>query len=767
MRPAPEEVKDVEEKKVSEIVSKLTLDEKASLCSGAASFRTQAIPRLGIPAVEMSDGPHGLRKQAGEQDHLGRNESIPATCFPAACAVGSGWDPHLAEAMGRALGKACQANGVNVLLGPGVNIKRSPLCGRNFEYFSEDPMLSGTLGAAWVIGVQSQGVGASLKHFLANNQETRRRTQDSELDERTLREIYAAPFERVVREVSPWTVMAAYNKVRGTYMTENAPLLRGLLRDEWGYDGLVVSDWFAVHDRAAAVLGGCDLTMPGDKDNDRLIVEAVKSGRLDEKLLDGCCEHIVALAFKAQENAQPGMEYELEAGHALAREIASECMVLLKNDGGILPLNPGAKIAILGAFATEPRYQGAGSSRVNAYQVPAMPDVTAGMDNVTYARGFNMGGSVDPEIQREAVEAARSSDVAVIFAGLPPVLESEGYDRWVMKLPVCQLELIKAVCAVQPNTVVVLENGSSVEMDWADGPKAVLEAYLGGEAVCEAIWDVLTGKVNPSGHLAETFPQKLSDNPSYLSWPGEGDRVEYREGVFVGYRYYETAERPTAFPFGYGLSYTDFEYSDLTLDRDTFAAGDKLTVTVKVKNTGKYAGKALVQCYVGADRAATGFIRPIHELRAFKKLSLNPGEERTVSFTLDKRAFSCWDTPVNGWRVPGGEYEIQIGTSVSDIVLRTPIHVEDEYIKRDVHYTVMTPISDIVKHPSGRAMYERVLPAFTAAVSHMARGNEDMPYAGLRPADTGLMAEPLQTLQRLVPSMSQKDWDDFLNELNG
>ena len=657
------------------LVKSLTLEEKAALSSGAATFRAKGVERVGIPEIEMMDGPHGLRKQVGEQDFMGQNESIPATCFPAACAVGSSFDRELAAEVAGAMAEQWQAEDVEIILGPGINIKRSPLCGRNFEYYSEDPCVSGALGSAYVRAAQEKGTGTCLKHFLANNQEYRRRTESSEMDERTMREIYAAAFEQVVKEAKPWSIMAAYNKLDGVYATENADYLKKLLREEWGFDGAVISDWAAVHDRAAAIKGGCALTMPGDAAHDFQVVDAVRDGSLAEEDLDARCEEFLELVFRCEDARKKyaGTDYEkkeiLEKAHQLARRVASESMVLLKNKNGILPFSPQAKVAVIGPFAKKPRYQGGGSSRVNAYQVLSLPEVTKDLKNVSYYDGMASDVEADPEKLKEAVTAAKEAEIAVIFAGVPPVMESEGFDRWTMKLPVCQNELIEAVCAVQPKTVVVLENGGAVEMPWVKAPAAILEAYLGGEAVNEAVWDVLTGEVNPSGHLAETFPLRLEDNPSYLFWPGEEDKVEYREGVFVGYRYYTSRDMKVRFPFGFGLSYTTFEYSNLTLDRDSYRAGERLTVSVNVKNTGEKAGKTLVQLYVGASLGDTGVRRPVRELRSFEKVLLEPGEERTVTFQLEKRAFAHWDREVHNWLVAGGDYEVQIVTSAEEIVL--------------------------------------------------------------------------------------------------
>lgn len=758
----------MDRKEIRKLVEKLTLEEKAGLCSGAEMFCTKGVERLGIPAFNLSDGPHGLRKQSGKQDFMGQNQSVTATCFPAACATGSSFDTELVKEMAHMLGRQWQSENEQILLGPGINIKRSPLCGRNFEYFSEDPLVSGTLGSAYVEGVQEEGIGTCLKHFLANNQECRRRTQSSNMDERTLREIYTPAFEQVIKEAKPWSVMASYNKLDGVYATESGKYLNDLLRSEWGFDGAVISDWAAVHDRVEVVKGGCDLTMPGEPQTDHLLVEAVQNGTLEKEVLNRCCENMIALAFRAQEEKRSDVTYDFEEAHELARHIAANSMVLLKNEDDLLPLDAAKKIAFIGKFAEEPRYQGAGSSRVNPYQVKNMLEVTAGMDHITYTKGFDLGASVDEAEQAKAVEAAKNADIAVIFAGLPPVMESEGYDRWTMKLPVCQNELIEAVCSVQPNTVVVLQNGGAVEMPWTDKPKAILEAYLGGEAVCEAIWDVLTGVVNPSGRLAETFPKRLQDNPCYLFWPGEADRVEYREGVFVGYRYYTSRDMEVRYPFGYGLSYTTFAYGDLRVSSDTFTAGDTLKVRVDVTNTGDRAGSEVVQLYIGAALGSIDLRRPVRELRGFQKVRLEAGETKTVEFSLDKRAFAHWELEAHAWRVAGGEYEIQIGRNANDIVLSRKVKAQNEFLPTGIHYSIMTPICDVESNPVGKAFWDRIMPMVNAIIARMNAGapQAEMPYADEVPKSVGLMVEPLQTLKRMVPNISEEEWDRLFAEMN-
>lgn len=756
------------EESIEALIQEMTLEEKAFLCSGGTMFKTKALPRLGIPALTTSDGPHGLRLQKGQQDFMGRNESVPATSFPAECLTGCSFDPALIEKMARLLAQNARHEGVQVVLGPGVNMKRSPLCGRNFEYFSEDPCLAGELGAAYVKGLQEEGVGASLKHFLANNQETRRRMESSEMDERTMREIYAAAFETVVKRARPWTVMAAYNQIDGVYATENAQYLRNLLRKEWGYDGLVVSDWVAVHNRTAAVRGGCDLTMPADAERDRELVEAVKVGVLDEEMLNEAVRNLLRLIAKCQPAAELPQNYDYDAAHKEAVRAAAESMVLLKNEGNTLPIQKGQKVALIGKFAQQTRFQGGGSSKVNPYRVSSLLEA-AGVEadpDLTYFEGFGFGQNPDEEKERAAAAGAQAADVAIVFAGLPEAMESEGFDRWVMKLPICQNRLIEKVCAVQPNTIVVLQNGGAVEMPWVEKPKAILEAYLGGEGAAEAIWAVLTGAVNPSGRLAETFPLRYEDTPAYLTWPGEGSRVEYTEGVYIGYRWYATRKMPVLFPFGHGLSYTTFAYSDLKVSSSQYKAGETVEVCVTVTNTGDRAGKEVVQLYVGVDPLTMGVKRPIRELRRFAKVALQPGESKTVNFSLDKRAFAIWDKDVHDWRVPGGTYFVEICKNAQEVLLSQPIQAENEYLSTGQVYDMMTPIIDIEEHPVGAAFLRKVMPVVEAMIARLGQTNTEMPYGELMPYGNGLKAEPLMTLKRLAPTIPQKEWDEFLQKIN-
>lgn len=700
---------------IKALVSKMTLEEKAGLCSGLDFWHTKPVERLAIPSVMVSDGPHGLRKQDEKVDHLGINDSIKAVCMPAACATAASFDRSLIRKMGESIGSSCQHEKLSVVLGPAVNIKRSPLCGRNFEYLSEDPYLAGEMAAAYINGVQSKNVGTSIKHFAANNQEHRRMSSSSNVDERTLREIYFPAFETAVKKSHPWTVMCSYNRINGVYASENKWLLTDVLRDEWGFDGYVMSDWGAVSDRVKGVAAGLDLEMPSSGGiNDKKIVEAVRSGKLDEKKVDLCCERILNIVYRYIENAAPETPWDKEADHMLSADIASECMVLLKNND-ILPLSKTDSIAFIGEFAKKPRYQGGGSSHINSFKVTSALDAAEGL-NVTYARGYDVANDVaSDEMIAEAVKAAKQAKVAVVFAGLPDSYESEGYDRSHMELPKCQNMLIEAVAASNPNTVVVLHNGSPVEMPWIDDVKGVLEAYLGGQAVGLAVVRILFGDVNPSGHLAETFPKKLSDNPSYLFYGGEGDNVDYREGIFVGYRYYDKKEEDVLFPFGYGLSYTTFKFSDIRLSSNEISDTDELKVTVKVENTGKVAGKTVVQLYVGD--VSSSVIRPIRELKGFEKIALEPGESKDVTFTLSKRAFAYWNQDISDWYVETGDFKIEIGQSSKDIECSALVKVNST-VKIKKHYTADSIFMDILSDPNAAAKIEPMLLQLKRVFAH-------------------------------------------------
>ena len=697
---------------IKSLVAQMTLEEKAGLCSGADFWHTKAVERLSIPSTMVSDGPHGLRKQDQAADHLGVNESIEAVCFPAACATAASFDRDLLRRMGEAIGSSCQHERLSVVLGPAVNIKRSPLCGRNFEYFSEDPYLTGEAAASFIEGVQSRNVGTSIKHFAANNQEHRRMSSSSEVDERTLREIYFPGFEIPVKRAKPWTVMCSYNRINGTYASENRWLLTDVLRKEWGFEGYVMSDWGAVSDRVAGVAAGLDLEMPSSNGvNDQKIVEAVRAGRLSEADVDLACERILNIVYRYTENAKPETPWDMEAQHALAADIAAECMVLLKNGDDILPLSKNDSVAFIGEFAAKPRFQGGGSSHIHCFKTTSALEAAKGL-NVTYARGYDAAAdTATDEMLAEAVAAAKAAKVAVVFAGLPDAYESEGYDRAHMRMPECQVRLIEAVADANPNTVVVLHNGSPVEMPWLNRVKGVLEAYLGGQAVGIATIRVLFGDANPCGHLPESFPIKLEDNPSYLYFGGEPRATEYREGVFVGYRYYDKKKMDVLFPFGHGLSYTTFEYSNLRLSADCIKDTDTLTVTVTVKNTGSRPGKAVAQLYVGDVEGDV--LRPVRELKGYEKLLLQSGESRDVTFTLDRRAFAYWNTTLHDWHVETGDFTIEVGASSRDLPVRAVVRVEST-VKVPVHYDADSVFMDIMKDPKAVEAIRPLITAMTA-----------------------------------------------------
>lgn len=710
---------------VYEIVSQLTLEEKAALCSGRDFWKTKAIKRLGIESVMMCDGPHGLRKQEGEGDHLGINESIETVCYPSASALASSFDREAMEKLGTALGQECQAEHVAMLLGPGVNIKRSPLCGRNFEYFSEDPCLAGEMGAAYIRALQDKGVAACVKHFACNNQETKRMTGNSVMDERTLHEIYLPAFESAVKKGQTRGVMCAYNAVNGSFCAENKTLLTDILRDTWGFDGFVVTDWGAVKGRVKGVAAGLDLEMPGSPNaTGEELVKAVRDGQLSEEALNKAAGNVLKFILDAMNQQKQGETIDRQACRMLSRELAGECAVLLKNDG-VLPLRDTQKVAFLGEFALTPRYQGAGSSHINVPHAVGAVEAAMGK-NVVYARGYNVHSeSGDAALLEEAVQAAQEADAAVIFAGLPDSFETEGADREHMRIPENQIELIRAVAAINSNTVVVLHGGSVMELPWLDTVKAVLLMHLGGEQSGAAAVDLLFGKKNPSGHLAESWPLRLQDNPSYLNFPGEDGVVTYAEGIFVGYRYYDKKEMPVAFPFGFGLSYTDFTYSNLRLDKEKMTDQEKLTVTVDVTNTGDRFGKETVQLYVRDPESTVR--RPIRELRDFDKVALEPGETKTVSFTLDKRAFAYYEPRVHDFFVESGEFWVEIGRSSRQIVLSAPVQVEGT-AQLSFTVTETTTIGQLMKHPKGMPLIQKMMGGVktTANVSSMGEGADRM-----------------------------------------
>jgi len=701
---------------IKEIISQMTVEEKASLCSGLNNWFTKPIERLGVPSIMMTDGPHGLRKVVDGADELGASCSYPATCFPTAVLTACSFDTDLLAEMGAAIGAEAVSEDIAIVLGPGVNIKRSPLCGRNFEYFSEDPYLAGEMAAAFIQGVQSKGVGTSIKHFAANNQETRRFSTDAVVDERTLREIYFPAFEKAVKKSQPTTFMCSYNRVNGEYAAENFHLLTEVLRDEWGFDGVVISDWGAVNDRVEGVIAGLELEMPGGTNpNDEAIVAAVRSGKLPEATLDIAVERMLKLIERVGGN-DSSVKYDIEAHNELACKVAAESMVLMKNDKGLLPLKKDAKVAFIGEFAEAPRYQGGGSSQVNPTMLTCAYDAAKTYGNITYSKGYSANHCDEPDakLQAEAVAAAEDADVCVLFVGLPVSYETEGMDRSHMRMPRGQEALIEAVTIANPNVVVVLFNGSPVEMPWAHRVGAILEAYLGGQAGGSAISDLLYGKSNPCGKLAESFPIKLSDNPSYLYYLGEGDRAEYREGVFVGYRYYDAKEMEVLFPFGHGLSYTTFEYSNLRLSSNSIDDTENLTATVEIKNTGTVAGKEIVQLYVGPKDYDDRVIRVPKQLEGFKKIALEPGESKTVSFTLDKSSFAYYNTVVKDWHVLTGDYLIFVGASSRDLALQAEVFLTST-VRIPFRATPNTAVRDILRMDGGQAFVDELkasTPAF-------------------------------------------------------
>jgi beta-glucosidase len=653
-------------------LSELTLEEKASLCLGSAFWHTAPVERLSIPRIMVSDGPHGLRAQLEQGDHVGLMDSAPATCFPTASAIGSSWNLDLLRTIGEALAREANKLGVSVVLGPGINMKRSPLCGRNFEYVSEDPWLAGELAIAMVQGIQSQGIGTSLKHYAANNQEDDRLRVSAEVDERTLREIYLPAFERVVKSAQPWTVMCAYNKLNGTYCSEHDWLLTEVLREEWGFEGLVVSDWGAVHDRVAALRAGLDLEMPPNLGvSDAAIVAAVRDGSLDESVLDESVGRVLHLVDQSQPALAEDASFDPDDHHALARRAAHESAVLLKNAGSVLPLQPqpGSTVAVIGEFARTPRFQGAGSSQVNATRVDVALDelqsALAGRAEVNFAAGFGIGATEnDEELLREAVELATGADHVVAFLGLPGADESEGFDRTHIDLPANQLVLVHALAEVHDRLIVVLANGGVVRVStWQDKVAAIMECWLSGQAAGGAAVDLLLGLANPSGKLAETIPLRLEDNPSYLNFPGEESVVRYGEGIFIGYRAYDALIQPVSYPFGFGLSYTSFRIDDVDVSVAGSVAGGDLAVTVNasVTNTGQRAGAEVVQVYVGDVEASVA--RPLRELKGFVKVQLEPGETKQVKIQLDERAFAFWSRRFQRWVVESGEFTIAVGNS--------------------------------------------------------------------------------------------------------
>ena len=700
------------------LLKELTLEEKCALLSGAETFKTRGMPKHGIPQIWLSDGPHGLRKQAGESDHLGLNPSVPATCFPTASAIANSWDAALGEEIGAALGEEAAAQEVSVVLGPGLNMKRNPLCGRSFEYFSEDPYLAGKLAAGYIRGIQSKGVAACPKHFAVNSQETRRMASDSIVDERTLREIYLTGFEIAVKEGHPRSIMSSYNLVNGTYANENKHLLMEILRGEWGFDGAVITDWGGSNDHALGVKNGSTLEMPAPGgDSVRELLAAVASGKISESDIDARLSELLPLVFdtKAALDAAP-REFDAAAHHALARRAAEESLVLLKNESSLLPLAAGTKVAVIGDFAKNPRYQGAGSSMVNSTQVDVLLDklIDSELNVIGYQQGFDRHGKPDAALQKSACELATKADTVILCMGLDEIAESEGLDRSNLRLAQNQVDLLQAVAAVNPKIVVVLYSGSVVETPWLDNCQALLYAALGGQAGAGAVADALAGKVNPCGKLAETWPLAYADIPSAADFATRRKTVEYREGLYIGYRYFTTAEKAVRFPFGYGMSYTTFAYSDMAADEQ----GVSLTVT----NTGSVAGTEIVQLYVAKKNSE--LFRPAKELKGFARVTLAPGEKQRITIMLDDKAFRFWNVQSNRWEIEGGEYELLVGASVEDIRLCEKISVHgtatvhpyedrdlDCYYKGDVLHVSDADFEKLLGHPipNGKTKIDRNL----------------------------------------------------------
>ena len=747
---------------IERIIKDMTLEEKAKFVSGVDMWTTEAFDHLGIPSVFVSDGPHGLRKQENNKgNEVGITDSIDAVCFPTACATASSFDRNLMRQMGVDLGKECQAVDVSCILGPAINIKRSPLCGRNFEYVSEDPYVAGELSAAYINGVQSQNVGTSLKHFAANNQETERMYASSDMDERTLREMYLTAFEIAVKKSQPWTIMASYNRINGSYSTENKKLLTDILRDEWGFEGLVMSDWGAVSDRVAGLKAGMDLEMPGSRGvNDPYIVESVKNGELAEEDLDKAVRNMLKFIEKFVEHRQEET-FDRDVDHDKAVKVEEQCVVLLKNEDKVLPLKSAEKIALIGGFAKTPRYQGGGSSHINAHNVVSALSVKDSYGSISFAEGFPYDADVtDEAMQAEAVSLAESSDKIVVFAGLPDVFESEGYDREHMRLPDCQNLLIDKLIATGKPVIIVLHNGSPVEMPWVDRVSAVVEAYLGGEGVGEAVMNVLYGKVNPSGKLAESFPILLEHNPSYLNFPVARHKVNYAEGVFVGYRYYDTKKMDVLFPFGHGLSYTEFSYSNLKING--VPAGENvqadinstITVTVDVTNVGDIEGAEIVQLYV-SDKTGT-INRPVHELKGFDKQVIKPGETVTYTFDLDKRSFAWYSEEVSDWYAADGTYTIEIGKSSRDICLSGDLELTGSFQLKPI-IDMDVQLGELIAYKKTSEFIKREFRNATTQFSDIGDSDDPMTVAMLE-------YMPIRTL-RSFGTLTNEQIDELLKEL--
>lgn len=661
---------------IEKIIRELTLEEKVSLLVGKSFWETTNIERLGIPSVVMTDGPHGLRLSEG----MDISNTKPATTFPIEAAMASTFNSDLIRSAGQAMAEECQHYGVGVLLGPGLNGKRSPLGGRNFEYFSEDPFLSGKMGAALVSGIQSVGVSATIKHFVANEQETNRMTTSSEVDERALREIYLKPFEMVIKEAKPWAVMCAYNKLNGVHMAQNSKYLLEVLRSEWNYDGVMMSDWGAVVDKVEAVKGGLDLEMPGPGTRNQRVLDAIKEGRISEEEINERVRNFLTLLGRVLAGKRENPVCDFEAHDEIAGQVAKEACVLLKNKNNFLPLKEKTNVAVIGEFAELPRFQGGGSSHMNPYKLSIPVEEIEKFANVTYCAGY--GKNHDHELVEKAVQIAKSSEAVIIFAGTTEIIESEGYDRESISLPDCQLELIKKVHGVNPNVVIVTNSGSALDFsEFEHYSRAILHAWLQGQAGGRAIAEILFGKVNPSGKLSETFPISLESTPSYLDFPGDIRQVKYAESIFTGYRYYDTTKAEVMYPFGFGLSYTSFEYSDIRISKEELKNGETIDVSFKVKNTGKYSGMEAVQIYIHDVKSALK--RPEKELKGFSKVELLPGEEKLVTITLDESAFSYYIPHMGAFGVESGEFEISVGASSRDLRLKGRVNFISSVIVRE------------------------------------------------------------------------------------
>ncbi|PRO67138.1 glycoside hydrolase family 3 C-terminal domain-containing protein [Alkalicoccus urumqiensis] len=739
------------------LVKQMTLEEKAGLCSGASFWETKAVERLDIPSVILTDGPHGLRKQQNEGDNLGLLDSVPATCFPSAAGLAATWNRDLLRDVGAAIGREAAKENVAVVLGPGTNMKRSPLCGRNFEYFSEDPYLSSEMSIAHITGVQEQGVGTSLKHFAVNNQEHRRMTTDAVVDERTLREIYLASFEETVKQAQPWTVMSAYNKVNGTYASESSRLLTDILKKEWGFKGIVVSDWGAVNERVQALQAGLELEMPSSQgEGDKKIISAVQSGALSETVLDEACVRLLDLIFRSQQTEAQDVDFD--SHHQLARQAAAESMVLLKNENDVLPLDPSGPAAVIGRLAAYPRYQGGGSSHINPVKLDdPLEELRKYNPDIAYAPGYELESDrMNDTLLEEACAAAEKAGKAVVFAGLPDRFESEGYDRSHLRLPDNQVKLLERLKELQVPVIVVLSNGAPVEMPWLSGVDAVVEGYLGGQAFGGAAADVLYGRANPSGRLAETFPERLEHNPSYGFFPGEGDQVEYREGIFIGYRYYNTKKIKPLFPFGYGLSYTTFSYDSMNVEQ---VDGD-VYVDVTVTNTGDRTGAEVVQIYLSHPESSV--VRPEKELKGFEKITLEAGETGTVRIALPEKAFAYYEPEKPGWHVEGGSVLIHAARSVSDIEQTEKVKLSKDVFTKAPAVHRNATIGDLMKDPALKEVLGEELQRLMAG--SVFQPSEDEPSDMIE----AMMAYmPLRALVSFQPSFTEDRLEELLDKLNG